>query len=169
MGLIDRFTGIKLGDLTPSQLESVANELVLSASSVGSLTELAMLSMALHSRSDVSSGIVQGLGGLSVKNLTDDTASAYTIPANQAWQLIGIEYFNTDAINISTVEVYLTDGTNRFYLFNAAVTPLAKESVDLSLVVAMPIILSPELYLEVKQDGVSSQVDITLAYQVKQI
>ena len=168
MGLIDRFTGIKLGDLTPSQLESVANEVVLSPSSMGSLGEIVQLSSAIHAKSDVSGGIVQGLGGLSVKNLTDDTASAYTIPANQAWQLIGIEYFNTDAINISTVEVYLTDGTNRFYLFNAAVAPLLRQPVDLSLV-GMPIILSPELYLEVKQDGVSSQVTMTMAYQVKQI
>ena len=169
MGLIDRFTGIKLGDLTPSQLESVGNNLVLSSSSLKDLQELTTLANAFTANSGVSAGMVRGLGGLSVKNLTDDNASAYTVPANQSWSLIGIEYFNADAVNISTVEVYLTDGTNRFYLFNAAVAPLLRQPVDLSIVLAMPIILSPELYLEVKQDGVSSQVDITLAYQVKQI
>ena len=169
MSLIDRFTGITLGDLTPSDVESIANNLVLSPSSLNSLNELRIISDAIHGRSDVTSGIVQGLGGIALKTLTDDNAYTFEVPANQAWTLIGVQYENTDGGNIALVSIYLTDGTSRYTCFSENVAPLLKATVDFSSVACMPITLSPQLEIEVAQSGESSGINIQMVYQVKQI
>jgi len=167
--MIDLFTGITLGDLTPSQLEAVANNLVISKSSIKSMQELAALADAIRTRSEVSSGIVQGLGGIETISLTDDNASTFTIPANQAWNLIGVQYHNLDPGNATLVEVFLTDGSNRFTCFSISVPPNTKAAIDFSSTCSLPITLSPQLQVEVKQDGSSNGVQMQLVYQVKQI
>ena len=169
MGIYDRFTGVKLSELTQSQIESVANDVTISSMTSYDLAFIADIQNALVARQG-GNAIIQGLGGVSVLALDDQTTSLnQTVTANQAWKINSISITNADGVNAAVVQLQLTDGTNGSLFFSESVAPASTSIVKMGNEINGELIVSPQQYIQADQDGNSNGVVVGIAYQVKQV
>ena len=167
MGIYDRFTGVKLSELTQSQIESVANDVTISSMTSYDLAFIADIQNALVARQG-GNAIIQGLGGVSVLPLVDASAVNQTVTANQAWKINSISVTNAD-INAAVVQLQLTDGTNGSLFFSESVAAASTSIVKMGNEINGELIVSPQQYIQADQDGNSNGVVVGIAYQVKQV
>ena len=168
MSIFSQFRGITLQDLTPAQIESVLNNITISPANKNALFEAAALSAALQARNNVSAGIVQGQGGVSVLSLSDATPVVQVVTPGQAWTIIGVSVVNADPTNATTVTLTLSDGSNASQFFSESVAASTTTSVKVGNELNN-VVVSPQLQINAVQGGESTSVLVNVAYQVKQV
>ena len=167
-GILDLFTGVKLSELTQSEIESVANSLTISENTRSDLEDLATVEASLISRAGNIS-IIQELGGVSVLNLVDSSPITQTVTANQVWKIQNVAVINSDGANEAVVTIQVNDGSNGTIFFQESVAPGSTVLVKMGNLFAGELFTNPGLQIIADQDGASTGVVVSISYQVKQV
>lgn len=167
-GVLDRFTGVTVANLTQANLESVVNSLSIASNERANIADAILLHQLLNARAGNPPAII-GLGGISTTTLGDPTPQILTVTANQAWDLLAITATNDDAINAVDFTLTLNDGSTTMDLVTQNIAASGSVTIDLSKYIAFPTIVTPDLQLQYSQAGDSSGVTVKTAYQVRSV
>jgi len=163
--LFDRLQGIRLGDLTSTQMDAVLKDLTISPRTKEDFALTQILQDAKLAQS-VRVGIpFQDKGAIQDLTLADGTPQNVQ-PSGETWVITGISIINDDAINAAVCTLSITDGSTVTQIDEQNVTGATTVTVSLGNVVPGPLFLTPNLYLQIKQDASSSAIRYQIAYQV---